>query len=60
MRLIFRRGSEADDAAQPPVGDLDGSPELAEWPEDEAASTAPTLMRQSTGPPLSLPAVQYG
>lgn len=58
MRLSFCRGSEAEDAAQPPAGELDGSPELAEWPEDEAASAAPALMRQSTGAPFSLPALQ--
>ena len=53
------RGSEADDAAQPAGGDLDGGPELAEWPEDEAASAAPTLVRQSTGALLSLPALDH-
>jgi hypothetical protein len=58
MRWLFNRGSEAEDAAQLAAGDLDGSPELTEWPEDEAASAAPALMRQSTGAPLSLPALQ--
>ena len=49
MKLYDHRTSEAEEAAQPAAADFDDSPEVSEWPDDEAASAAPVLTRQSTG-----------
>jgi hypothetical protein len=49
MKLDGHRTSEAEEAAQPAAADFDDSPEVSEWPDDEAGIAAPALSRQSTG-----------